>query len=176
MKKLMKSLVLLAPLAVLTSCEGGKNGGNGEMKGHFDHEVTIKFSQAYGQKYQPTLQAMIDDFKEKEPNVVINLEDGWISGNYDTIHTNTCNDMKTGEYGDLVIAYADHVADYMDYGKAVQLDPYINNPEYGFTEEHTRSMLGGMLFHGDDVFKEIGTLSGGQKARLVLLKLVKQIN
>ncbi|MBP5736358.1 MAG: ABC-F family ATP-binding cassette domain-containing protein, partial [Acidaminococcaceae bacterium] len=30
----------------------------------------------------------------------------------------------------------------------------------------------GMLFHGDDVFKEIGTLSGGQKARLVLLKLV----
>ena len=33
-------------------------------------------------------------------------------------------------------------------------------------------MRGGMLFHGDDVFKEIGTLSGGQKARLVLLKLV----
>ena len=44
--------------------------------------------------------------------------------------------------------------------------------EYGFTEEHTRSLLGGMLFHGDDVFKKIGTLSGGQKARLVLLKLV----
>ena len=33
-------------------------------------------------------------------------------------------------------------------------------------------MLGGMLFHGDDVFKKIGELSGGQKARLVLLKLV----
>ncbi len=44
--------------------------------------------------------------------------------------------------------------------------------EYGFTEEHTRSLLGGMLFHGDDVFKKIGELSGGQKARLVLLKLV----
>ena len=44
--------------------------------------------------------------------------------------------------------------------------------EYGFTEEHTRSMLGGMLFHGDDMFKRIGELSGGQKARLVLLKLV----
>jgi ATP-binding cassette subfamily F protein 3 len=29
-----------------------------------------------------------------------------------------------------------------------------------------------MLFHGDDVFKKIGSLSGGQKARLVLLKLV----
>ena len=44
--------------------------------------------------------------------------------------------------------------------------------EYGFTDGETRKLLGGMLFHGDDVFKEIGTLSGGQKARLVLLKLV----
>jgi ATP-binding cassette subfamily F protein 3 len=44
--------------------------------------------------------------------------------------------------------------------------------EYGLTDEQTRSLLGGMLFHGDDVFKEIGSLSGGQKARLVLLKLV----
>lgn len=44
--------------------------------------------------------------------------------------------------------------------------------EYGLTDEQTRSLLGGMLFRGDDVFKTIGTLSGGQKARLVLLKLV----
>jgi len=50
------------------------------------------------------------------------------------------------------------------------LDNFLT--EYGYTTEHTRSLLGGMLLHGDDVFKEIGTLSGGQKARLVLLKLV----
>ena len=44
--------------------------------------------------------------------------------------------------------------------------------EYGLTDEETRRLLGSMMFHGDDVFKIIGTLSGGQKARLVLLKLV----
>ena len=54
--------------------------------------------------------------------------------------------------------------------KQTLLDNFLT--EYGLTEEQTRSLLGGMLFHGDDVFKEIGTLSGGQKARLVLLKLV----
>ena len=54
--------------------------------------------------------------------------------------------------------------------KQTLLDNFLT--EYGMTEEQTRSLLGGMLFHGDDVFKEIGTLSGGQKARLVLLKLV----
>ena len=50
------------------------------------------------------------------------------------------------------------------------LDNFLT--EYGMDDGHARSLLGGMLFHGDDVFKEIGTLSGGQKARLVLLKLV----
>ncbi|MCF0139945.1 ABC transporter ATP-binding protein [Acidaminococcus fermentans] len=44
--------------------------------------------------------------------------------------------------------------------------------EYGMTDEQTRRLLGSMMFHGEDVFKVIGTLSGGQKARLVLLKLV----
>ena len=50
------------------------------------------------------------------------------------------------------------------------LDNFLE--EYGYTDEHTRKLLGGMLFKGEEVFKEIGTLSGGQKARLVLLKLV----
>jgi ATP-binding cassette subfamily F protein 3 len=50
------------------------------------------------------------------------------------------------------------------------LDNFLT--EYGLTDGQTRSLLGGMLFHGDDVFKTIGSLSGGQKARLVLLKLV----
>ena len=44
--------------------------------------------------------------------------------------------------------------------------------EYGLTDEQTRRLLGSMMFHGEDVFKVIGTLSGGQKALLVLLKLV----
>ena len=44
--------------------------------------------------------------------------------------------------------------------------------EYGLTDEQTRRLLGSMMFRGEDVFKVIGTLSGGQKARLVLLKLV----
>lgn len=43
---------------------------------------------------------------------------------------------------------------------------------YGMTDEQTRRLLGSMLFRGEDVYKTIGSLSGGQKARLVLLKLV----
>ncbi len=35
-----------------------------------------------------------------------------------------------------------------------------------------RSILGSFLFHGDDVFKKVGDLAGGEKARLSLLKLM----
>ena len=44
--------------------------------------------------------------------------------------------------------------------------------EYGLSEERARHYLGAFLFQGDDVFKVIGDLSGGEKARLALLKLM----
>ncbi len=50
------------------------------------------------------------------------------------------------------------------------LDDFLE--EYGYTDGETRKLLGGMLFKGEEVFQKIGELSGGQKARLVLLKLV----
>lgn len=44
--------------------------------------------------------------------------------------------------------------------------------EFGLGEERARTLLGSFLFTGDDVYKVIGTLSGGEKARLALLKLM----
>ncbi|SEJ88306.1 ATP-binding cassette, subfamily F, member 3 [Propionispira arboris] len=44
--------------------------------------------------------------------------------------------------------------------------------EYGITEEQARRYLGSFLFYGDDVYKIIGSLSGGEKSRLAFLKLM----
>lgn len=44
--------------------------------------------------------------------------------------------------------------------------------EYGLSEERSRHYLGAFLFKGDDVYKIIGDLSGGEKARLAMLKLM----
>jgi len=50
------------------------------------------------------------------------------------------------------------------------LDEVIYNS--GCTVEEARTLLGRMLFTGDDVFKKVKDLSGGERARLALLKLL----
>ena len=44
----------------------------------------------------------------------------------------------------------------------------------GATEQEARSVLGGLLLSGDDAFKRIGALSGGERSRVILAQLAIQ--
>lgn len=44
--------------------------------------------------------------------------------------------------------------------------------EYGLEEQQARSYLGAFLFHGDEVFRRIDDLSGGEQSRVAFLKLM----
>ena len=44
--------------------------------------------------------------------------------------------------------------------------------EYGLDEEQARKYLGAFLFHGDEVLRRIGALSGGEQSRVAFLKLM----
>ena len=80
----------------------------------------------------------------------------------------TCGTIRMGK--NLRIGYLDQYGDVLDPDRTVLDEASSVNPE--LSSEKIRNRLGAFLFSGDDVFKKCGDLSGGQKNRLMLCKLV----
>ncbi len=70
--------------------------------------------------------------------------------------------------------YAQHVLELLNPANTL-LDE-LHQAAPGESEQRLRHILGGFLFSGDDVRKPISVLSGGEKARVALAKLLMQRN
>ncbi len=68
--------------------------------------------------------------------------------------------------------YAQHVLELLDPANSI-LDE-LRHAAPSVSEQVLRTTLGGFLFSGDDVRKPISVLSGGEKARVALAKLLLQ--
>src|SRR5437588_6106482 len=66
--------------------------------------------------------------------------------------------------------YSQYRVDMLNLTRTV-LDEALDTPQ-GVTEQFVRTLLGCFLFRGDDVFKKVEVLSGGEKSRLALVKLL----
>lgn len=66
------------------------------------------------------------------------------------------------------IAYYAQEQETLDLEKTVLEN--VKNQSY--TEKELRTILGSFLFHGDDVFKKVGVLSPGEKARIALCQVM----
>jgi ATP-binding cassette subfamily F protein 3 len=66
--------------------------------------------------------------------------------------------------------YAQYRVDMLKPERTV-LEEALDTPQKISTEA-VRTVLGSFLFRGDDVFKNVGVLSGGEKSRLALVKLL----
>lgn len=77
------------------------------------------------------------------------------------------------EYGYHVdMGYFDQQMEFEDTENTVFDDMYNTFPN--LTTTQIRTMLGNFLFSGEDVFKQIKVLSGGEKGRLQLCKILKK--
>lgn len=70
----------------------------------------------------------------------------------------------------VFIGYYDQEQSNLDYNKTVLDEVWDDFPQLTTTE--LRNVLAAFLFTGDDVFKKITTLSGGEKCKINLLKLM----
>ncbi len=79
--------------------------------------------------------------------------------------------------GDLIVGHKVDIG-YYAQNQAEELDPKLTvmeTLEEAVTNDYevnVRSMLGAFLFSGDDVDKKVSVLSGGEKARLAMCKLL----
>ena len=76
--------------------------------------------------------------------------------------------LKTGYNVDF--GYYDQGQRLLDDNETVLGE--MKNAYHLYSDTEMRSLLGRFLFRGDDVFKQVGDLSGGEKAKLSLLKLM----
>ena len=70
----------------------------------------------------------------------------------------------------VTVGYYDQVQQGLDARKTALQELWDAYPRK--TETEIRSAMAAFLFRGDDVYKTIGVMSGGERARLLLLKLM----
>ena len=78
-------------------------------------------------------------------------------------------DRKLG-HNVTVSFFAQNQAEELDHSKTVL--ETVEEVTSGETRTAMRNLLGCFLFSGDDVFKQVGVLSGGEKSRLALARML----
>lgn len=162
MKKRFLAIALLALCGtVLSACGGNESEPNTpptpDAEGGFiDTPTTIYLWTTAGTDSQNVLNRWVEEFKEVEPNVtVVNVKQ---SASYDELENMIRTGFTGNNYPDIAYAYPDNVANYIDFGKAVRLDSYIDNPTYGWTAEEKADFIPAYLQEGQQYTVE-GTWS-----------------
>jgi ATP-binding cassette subfamily F protein 3 len=80
-------------------------------------------------------------------------------------------ERKAG-HNTIISYFAQHQAEELNPDRDVLQT--VDDVAVGEVRKHLRNLLGCFLFRGDDVFKKVGVLSGGEKSRLALAKMLLQ--
>jgi ATP-binding cassette, subfamily F, member 3 len=84
----------------------------------------------------------------------------------------TGGSVRVGDHGVIVGYFEQNQAEALDLRKTVMQTIHDEMPDW--KDEEVRALLGQFLFSGETVFKKVEALSGGEKARLALAKMLLQ--
>lgn len=92
-------------------------------------EITIWTT--YNDTYQAVINSCAAELQELYPNITVNNVKQ--QGSYDDLKNMCINGFAVDNYPDLVAAYPDSVADFINNAKALDVDPYMNDERIGWT-------------------------------------------
>lgn len=142
--------------------EPKRASGNDVMK-------TENLSKSFGEK---KLFSNVNlDIKRKERVFILGANGCGKTTLFKILMNKLCADSGRIELGvNVDIGYFDQVQENLDLSKTALDEVWDMFPFMTHTE--VRTALGSFLFKGDDVFKELSAFSGGERARVALLKLM----
>ena len=116
-------LLFVAATALLAVTGCGKKGSN---------KTEIVIWTTYNDTYQAIINNAIEEFKTLEPDVVVkNVKQ---QGSYQDLAKMCVDGFAVDNYPDMVAAYPDSVSDFITNAKALNIQPYMENAEFGWTE------------------------------------------
>jgi ABC-type glycerol-3-phosphate transport system substrate-binding protein len=100
--------------------------------------VTVDFWHVYSDEPGEALQALIDEFNDvNEYGITVN---GFNQGNYSDVEDKINAGIQSGDLPDVVMGYTNALADWYSVDSIADLTPYIEDPEYGLTEEELNDL------------------------------------
>ncbi len=137
--------VILASGA-LVGCDTSSNG----------IEITLKTTA--GSSTITVLENAAAAFMETEDGEGITVTVEKYSGDYSSLASNQIQSFAAGTHADMVMVYPDAVANFIDYGYAYNLEPYMYDEDYGWSDEDLADILPTFLEEGTKYVVE-GTYS-----------------
>lgn len=109
------------------------DSGAESQSGAVDAQTEITIWTTYNDTYQAIINNCIEEFEGLYPNVKVNNVKQ--QGSYDDLKKMCVDGFAVDNYPDIVSAYPDSVADFLNNGKGLDMNPYMNDKEIGWTDE-----------------------------------------
>jgi len=107
-------------------------------------EITV--NATFNDTYGTLIQNAIAELSIDEPNLTVNYKK--ISGAYTDLQTTIMNGFSTNDYPDVAVQYPDAVANFISANRSLNIEPYMDNADYGWTQEEKDDVYPNYLAEG----------------------------
>ena len=135
------AIALIAGLIVLSCGSAPKVDREiyGDLENLDPSGQVVTYWYQHSRTREEALQAMIEDFNaSNEWGITVR---GEYAGSYGEIYNRIIAGIPAGDVPDISVAYQNQAATYVTQGAIVELTPYIESKQWGFTEEQRQDFF-----------------------------------